>query len=193
MMSENRTNSGKNFLIRGVLLGFGLVLIGLLAWVFTVAKPSAPTPKKGEPTPPAQAQPVQAPPAPAAGPPPPVPADPTAKLKSQLEAVLSGVREANQKKDLSLLLSYYSPNFPQLTQRAQNISRTLKIYDYPKMDYRINEVRLLSENMAMARVTWDVEAKNIRTQKAKNISKTYLIRFAREEGQWRIRSLQDAD
>ena len=44
--------------------------------------------------------------------------DSTAQLKSQLAQVLAGIKEANQKKDLSQLLSQYSPNFPQLQQRA---------------------------------------------------------------------------
>ena len=68
--------------------------------------------------------------------------DSSAKLESQLAQVLDGIKEANQKKDLPQLLSHYSPNFPHLQQRAQNISKTWKIYDYPKMDFEITEVRL---------------------------------------------------
>ena len=57
------------------------------------------------------------------------------------------------------------------------------------MDFEITEVRLLADQTAVARVTWDIEAHNISTLKDKNISRTYLIRFARESGQWRIKSL----
>ena len=119
--------------------------------------------------------------------------DSTPPLKSQLAQVLAGIKQANQKKDLPQLLSHYSPSFPQLQQRTQHISQTWKIYDYPKMDFEMTEVRLLDDQTAVARVTWKVEAHHISTLKNKHISKTYLIRFARESGQWRIKALDKAE
>ena len=104
--------------------------------------------------------------------------------------VLAGIREANQKKDLSQLLSHYSPNFPQLQQRVQQISKAWKIYDYPKMDFKITEIKLLANKTAQARVTWNVETQNITTLKNKTFVKTYVIRFGKESSQWRIISLQ---
>ncbi len=101
------------------------------------------------------------------------------------------MREANQKKDLSRLLSYYSSNFPGLTQRTQSISKVWKIYDYPKIEFEITDIKPLDDNAVMARVTWAAEAKNISTQKSKNITKTYMIRFVKDSGQWRILSLED--
>jgi hypothetical protein len=150
------------------------------------------TSPKDEVAPPAQTQPGKTP---VAAPPvaSPVPPDSTEILKSQLTQVLNGVKAANQKKDLSQLLSYYSPNFPQLTQRAQSISKAWKIYDYPKMDFEIKKVRLLSDQAAVALVTWEVEAQNISTLKNQNISKTYSMKFVRESGQWRITALDKAE
>jgi hypothetical protein len=179
----------KRFRLPGFLLGVGFVLIGFLAWFFLSGTPSAPTSIKGEKAPPPQAQPDKNASAAASK----VPAGSTAVLKSQLEQVVSGIRDANQKKDLSQLLSHYSSNFPQLPQRAQDISKTWRIYDYPKMEFEIKEARLLNENTAVARVTWNVEVQNISTLKNKNVSKTYLIRFVRESGQWRINALDKAE
>jgi hypothetical protein len=175
--------------IRNIVLAFAaLVVSGALAWFLLKGSPPAPEVNPGEAPPAAQAQ---------AGPStspvpqtaPRSPAEPAVKLKGQLEQVLAGIREANQKKDLSQLLSYYSPNFPRLPQRAQTISKSWTIYDYPRMEFEINEVKLLDDDAAAARVTWEVEAKNITTLKSKNISKTYLVSFAREAGQWRIRAM----
>ena len=182
----------KRFRLPSFLIGVGFVLIGFLAWFFLSGTSSTPTSIKGEKAPPAQAQPGKSAPAgpPAASK---VPARSTAVLKSQLEQVVSGIRDANQKKDLSQLLSHYSSNFPQLPQRAQDISKTWRIYDYPKMEFEIKEARLLNENTAVARVTWNVEVQNISTLKNKNVSKTYLIRFVRESGQWRINALDKAE
>ncbi|MHB8069127.1 MAG: Cif family virulence factor [Desulfobaccales bacterium] len=178
--------------LRGLGLGLGLVLVGLLLWFFIQGRAFFTVSEKGN-----EALPVQAQPAPGTAAAPPsalnVPPAPASVLKSQLEQVLAGIREANRKRDLSQLLSYYSPNFPQLTQRAQSISKTWKIYNYPKMEFDIQEVKLLDDNMAVARVTWLVEAQNISTMKQKTIARTYLITFARESGQWRISALDKAE
>jgi hypothetical protein len=187
----------KQIWIHGFVLGVGAVLIGFLVWFFikgtAFAPPSLTEEKAAEvQAPKMEAQPGKTPPAgPAAAPG--VPVTSTPALESQLAQVLAGVREANQKKSLPQLLSHYSPNFPQLQQRVQHISKAWKIYDYPKMDFEISQIRLLADKTAEARVTWNVEARNISTLKNNTFSKTYLIRFARESGQWRIKSLQKVE
>jgi hypothetical protein len=173
------------------MLGFGLLLIGLLAWV-SYRGTLSPTFKEDRETQQVQTQPKQTArtsPQPQATAPPQTPAD---VLKSQTEQVLAGIREANQKKDLPQLLGHYSSNFPQLTQRAQAISKAWKIYDYPRMDFEAREVKLLSDNRSSARVTWHVEAKKINDSTTKSISNTYLINFVKESGQWRILSTEPA-
>jgi hypothetical protein len=187
----------KHIWIHGFVIGVGFVLIGVLVWFFIAEPPWSSTSHNAETAPPVQAPLVQAPPVGGQPAGPPVasqtPVDPTAQLKSQLAQVLAGIGQANQKKDLTQLLSYYSPSLPQLQQRTQRISQNWKIYDYPKMDFAMTEVRLLADQTALARVTWKVETHNISTLKNKHISKTYLIRFARESGQWRIKALDKAE
>ena len=174
---------------RSLMVGLGLLLIGFLVWV-SYRGNSPPTVKQGQETKPVQTQPqptaLTSPQPEAAAP----PKTPTAALKSQLEQVIAGIREANQKKDLPQLLGHYSSNSPQLTQRAQTISKAWKIYDYPRMDFEVHEVKLLSDNKANAQVTWHVEAKKINAATAKSISNTYLINFVKESGQWRILSTE---
>ena len=186
----------KQIWIHGFVIGVGVVLIGFVAWFLITGTPSPPTSHKEDIAPQGQAPQTQTPPAevPLAGPPAasPAPVDSTAQLRSQLAQVLAGIKEANQKKDLPQLLHHYSPTYPKLRQRAQQISRAWKIYDYPKMDFAITEVNLRADQTAVARVTWDVEAHNISTRKDKNFSKTYVIKFVRESGQWRIKTLDKA-
>jgi hypothetical protein len=193
MMMDQRKSSQaqlrwKHIWMHGFVLGIGCVLIGCLIWFFLMGAPSAPPSHQEAQPPPAQTQPDKGPSVA-----PPVAADPSALLKGQLAQVLAGIGEANQKKDLAQLLSYYSPNFPGMSQRAQHISESWKIYDYPKMDFQIKESSLLDDTTALARVTWNVEAQNLRTRQTKTVSKTYLIRFARESGQWRVKALDKAD
>ena len=181
----------KHFWSRRFLLVLGLALVGFLVWFFVRETPSPLTSNKGETVP--RAQVLSEPSAPADRQVPSVSAEATASLKNQLEQVIAEIKDANQKKDLSQLLSHYSANFPHLTQRAQSISKNWKIYDYPKMGFEIKEIKRLADDAALVRVTWDVEAINISTLKSKNISKTYWIRFVRESGQWRIIALDNVE
>jgi hypothetical protein len=201
-MSENQKSSysrplWKRISIYGFVLGAVVVLIGLVAWFFMQGTPSPSPSLMG-----GKAAEVQVPhrePQPGKDLPVPspttskVPAESTDTLESQLAQVLAGIREANQKKDLSQLLSHYSPNFPQLQQRVQQISKAWKIYDYPKMDFKITEIKFLANKTAQARVTWNVETQNITTRKNKTFIKTYVIRFGKESSQWRIISMQPQD
>jgi hypothetical protein len=198
-MSENQKSPyspprGKRISMASFVLGAVIVLIGLVTWFFMQRTPSSPPALPGGKAaevqvPRSQTQPVKNLPVPSPTAPE-VPAVSTAPLETQLAQVLAGIREANQKKDLSQFLSHYSPNFPQLQQRIQQISKSWKIYDYPKMDFKITEIKLLANKMAQARVTWNVEAQNITTLKNKIIVKTYVIKFSKESSQWRIISLQ---
>jgi hypothetical protein len=183
--------------IYSCVLGAVIVLIGLATWFFTLRPPSSPPPLTGGKAaevqvPHSQTQPVKDLPAPSPTAPE-VQAESTTPLESQLAQVLAGIREANQKKDLSQLLSHYSPNFPQLQPRVQQISKAWKIYDYPKMDFKITEIKLLTNKMAQARVIWNVETQNITTLKNKTVVKTYMIKFSKESSQWRIIALQPED
>ena len=182
----------KHIWIHGFVIGVGAVLIGVLIWFFITETPSSSNSHPGE-----MAPQVQVPPG--AGLPSRPPVAPQARvdspppLKSQLAQVLAGIRQANQKKDLPQLLSHYSPSFPQLQQRTEHISQSWKIYDYPKMDFEMTEVKLLDDRTAVARVTWEVETHHIGTRQKKNISKTYLMSFVRESDHWRIKALDKTE
>jgi hypothetical protein len=176
----------------GFLVGVGLLIV-LLVWFVMLRTPPIPTSGKKVD----QAQQIQAPPdkstaadlqvVPEAS------AESHSDLQTQMEQVFSGIKEANQNKDLPQLLSYYSPQYPQLPQRAQNISKDWKVYDYPEMEFEIKEIRLLADKTAVVKVSWNVEVQNISTKKIKNISKTYLARFVKESGQWRIKALDKTE
>jgi hypothetical protein len=129
-----------------------------------------------------------APPAPVfeATPPPGAAANPAATLKAELEAVLARLTEANEKKDLSQLLNVYDPAFPELLRKAEEISRTWKIYDYRSIQFHMEEVSSPSPHEALARVTWKVETRNRSTQQIKKFTLAYQVRFTKTQGQWRI-------
>ncbi len=175
----------------GFLIGLTLGAIGFIAYYFITRIPLFPPIRETVSPPPAKVQPEQTVPAtPETSPV--APLDPVASLEPLLIQVLNGIKENNQKKDLARLLSFYSPNFPQLDKRTKSITKSWKTYDYQKMDFKIHEINSLAEDTALAWVTWDVTTKNLATQQIKNISKTYQVTIVRESGQWHIIGLKNA-
>ena len=113
-------------------------------------------------------------------------------LKIQLAQVLEAIRDRTQKKDLSGLMSLYSPSFPQLSDKTQDIKKSWRLFEYPKMDFEVLEAKAVDASSAVARVTWHVAVKNLTTHKSKALSKTYQVTFRKEDGQWHILGLQNA-
>lgn len=135
----------------GFAIGLAVMLLGSMVWFFIRGVPSSPVSHKDEKAPQVQAPTKQSqfadlPVAPT------VPPDSTILLKRQLQQIISEIKEANQKKDLYMLVRYYSPNFPGLPQGTKSISKTWRIYDYQKIEFEIKEVKLLADNTAIARV-----------------------------------------
>lgn len=163
----------KRLWIHGFLAGLAVVLVILSLWYFLWGWPLGSAPEGQEEAKPTLSQ-------------------TPATLKAELEAVLARLAEANQKKDLPQLLSLYDPAFPDLQHKTEEISRTWKIYDYRSLRFRIEEIKSQSPENASARVTWEVETRNRATLEVKDLSKSYLVGFVKDVGQWRIRFLEKA-
>lgn len=181
----------KRLWIHGFLAGLAVVLIILAVSYFIWGWPlGAALEGQEEAT---VAQTPAAPPAPSSqvNPGPPAAAAETpATVKLELEAVLARLVEANRHKDLPSLLSLYDPAFPDLPQKAEEISRTWKIYDYQSLRFRIEEIQTQAPGKVTARVIWEADTRNRATQELKRISITYLAGFTNESGSWRILSLE---
>ena len=182
----------KHLWLHGFLAGIGVLIPILLIWFFIWGRPWGTTKNQGNVRPPLSQAPANpaAPPAPVseATPPPGATAKPSATLKAELEGVLARLTEANEKKDLSQLLSVYDPAFPDLVRKTEEISRTWTIYDYRSIRFHLEEISSPSPNDALARVIWEMETRNRSTHKIKNFIMTYQVRFTKSLGQWRIKA-----
>ncbi len=181
----------KRLWIHGFLAGLAVVLILLTLSYFILGWPLGTTPQGQEEstmaqtptTPPASSDQAAAnQTAAAVGNP--------ATLKIELEAVLARLVEANRHKDLAGLLSLYDPAFPDLPQKAEEISRTWKIYDYHSLHFRIEDIRSQSPDKVTARVIWEAEIRNRATQELRRVTLTYLAGFSNGSGHWLICSLE---
>ncbi len=184
----------KRLWIHGFLAGVGVLCVILLScyfiWGWPFATPEAP--EKTNPTPTQALVAPVTPPAPALETPPPagVAVGPPATLEAELSSVLAKLEEANQKRDLQQLLSLYSPSFPDLPQKAQEISRSWASYDYLSLNFKLAEIKTQAPDRASALVTWKIKTRQRQTHKIKDITRVYLVSFTYESGQWRINSLE---
>jgi hypothetical protein len=178
----------------GLLVGTGIVIILLLVLLFsrgtTPPPPSASAPKAQAPSP-ALPEPVPAP-----APTTPAPEQPpaaAADLKDQFQTVLSSLREAQLHKDIVQFMSLYSLTYPELDTKRADTLKAWEDFDFTNLVFTVDKVQPLDPDNAIAWVTWYIDARNRRTQELSSYTQTYQVRFAKEMGKWRIRSLEEVE
>ena len=179
--------------LTGVLVGAGIIAIILLILLFTRGTSTPPAPA---PAPKVEA-PAPAPPAVSAAPSQPatpVPAPPAeADLKEQLQKELSVLREAQLRKDIVQFMSVYSLTYPELDNKRASTLKSWESYDFTNLVFTIDKIQSIDPDNAIAWVTWYMDTKNRRTQDLSSSSQTFQVRFAKEMGKWRIRSLEEVE
>jgi hypothetical protein len=188
--------SGMPSWLMGVLVGAGILVIILLILLFTrgtTTPPApAPAPKAEAPAPPAPPAVTATPAAPATPAPEPAPS-PEAALKEQLQKELSILREAQLRKDIMQFMSVYSLTYPELDDKRATTLKAWDNFDFTNLVFTVDKVQSIDPDNAIAWVTWYMDTKNRRTQELSSSSQTFQVRFAQEQGKWRIRSLEEVE
>ena len=181
----------------GLLVGAGVLILILLILLFTRGTSTPPPPAaapKAEAPAPAPPATTPAPAPPAATPAPATPATPAeGTLKEQLQKELSILREAQLRKDIVQFMSVYSLTYPGLDDKRANTLKAWERYDFTSLVFTVDKIQVIDPDNAIAWVTWYMDTKNRRTQELANSSQTYQVRFAKELGKWRIRSLEEVE
>jgi hypothetical protein len=165
----------------GLLAGSGIIIVILLVLLFTrgtSTAPVSPPAPKVEATAPAPT----APPAPTA-----------ASLKEQLQNVLSALRDAQLHKDILQFMSVYSLTYPELDDKRASTLQSWEHYDYTSLVFTVDKIESIDPDNAIAWITWYVDTRNRRTQELSSSTQKYKVRFAKELGKWRIRSLEEVE
>ena len=129
-------------------------------------------------------------PAPPAAPAP-APAAPGEELKDQLQKVLSTLRDAQLKKNITEFMSVYATNFPNADQKRKDALNAWESYDYTNLVFTVDKVQAIDANNALAWVTWYMDVRNRNNQELSSATQTYQVRFVQEQGNWRIQELKE--
>lgn len=95
--------------------------------------------------------------------------------EQKVEVFLNNFRSAQLQKDLERYLAFYSPNFPDLQNKKETMSKIWATYDYINLNYKILEIKPISENTLFVKVSWDAGIKNQKNGTIKKLTKTYDI------------------
>ena len=170
--------------IIGSLAVAGIVIIFLLIMLFSRTSPP--------PAPPVAAPPVAAPaPAPAPAVPAPAPVAPAADLKEELLRVLSTLREAQLKKNITEFMGVYSNTLPNYDQKRKDALEAWQNFDYATLVFTVDKVQAIDPDNALAWVTWYMDIRNRNNQELASATQAYQVRFVKEMGNWRIRELKE--
>jgi hypothetical protein len=183
-------------LVIGLLIGGAIIILILLIMLFSRGTAPPPPPKAEAPAPsPVVVTPPAPPTAPAPAPPAPAPDLPTpaAELKEQLQTVFSNMREAQVHKDIYQFMNCYSLTYSNLDDKRRSTLSNWEKYDYTNLAFTIDAIQPIDADNVNVRVTWYMDTRNRRTQELASATQTFQVRFAKELGQWRIRSLEEAE
>jgi hypothetical protein len=178
--------------LMGVLVGAGILVIILLILLFTRGASTPPAPA----TAPKVEAPAPAPPAVTATPTAPAtqPAPPAeANLQEQLQKELSLLRESQLRKDIVLFMSVYSLTYPELDEKRASTLKAWERFDFTNLVFTVDKVQSIDPDNAIAAVTFYMDTKNRQTQGLSSNSQIFQVRFAKEQGKWRIRSLEEVE
>jgi hypothetical protein len=107
----------------------------------------------------------------------------------EINGILEQIRSGQLKKDLHLIIKAYSPYFPNIGQKKENILRTWQQYDFLEMHYNIDNVQKLNDHTIIAKVVWDITLEDLRSRKKSSLLKEYTIHFSDVSGKWLIQEL----
>jgi hypothetical protein len=156
-----------------LLAGAGMIIIILLILLFSrgISTPPAPLPAPNASEAPAPA--------------------PAADLRVRLQNVLATLRQAQMHKDIVKFMSVYSPTFPGLENKRANTLKSWERYDFTNLVFTVDQIQTITSDNAAAWVTWYIDTRDRRSQELNSSTQTYKVQFAREEGKWRIRALEE--
>lgn len=169
------------------LLVIWLVVVGLaMSYLWVVAyAPTAVKPPAGIPLPEAS----RATEGSAAGPASTFDTFPPFPEREDLMALLNHLREAQYRKDIGQFMSYYAPSFPDLAKKRELTLNIWSRFDYLDMHYHVSDLQAAEPGRVQGKITWDIKARDRKTDAVKTLARSYQVQFSKESGRWLIHKL----
>ena len=105
--------------------------------------------------------------------------------------MLSTLRDAQLKKNITEFMGVYSNTLPNYDQKRKDALEAWQNFDYATLVFTVDKVQAIDPNNALAWVTWYMDIRNRNNQELASATQTYQARFVKEMGNWRIRELKE--
>jgi zinc-ribbon domain len=105
--------------------------------------------------------------------------------------LLEDIRQANLKKNISLLMSCYASDYEGLEERRRTALQSWEKYNYLDLDY-VLKVDSVSINTAKARVEWKIRSIPIKGGQLEEGKSTLNVMFQKEKNKWKIKEVTPA-
>jgi ketosteroid isomerase-like protein len=112
------------------------------------------------------------------------------EAKIRLQAVLDDIKEAQLSQDIDRFMQIYASDFPNLEDKREKILRTWQFYDFSKLNYTIEELKLLNSGKIMAQVAWEIEITSKEEQQANIDKQTFHVWLSKAADGWRISNIE---
>jgi hypothetical protein len=105
--------------------------------------------------------------------------------------LLEDIRQANLKKNISLLMSCYASDYEGLEERRRTALQSWERYNYLDLDY-VLKVESVSINAAKARVEWKIRSIPIAGGQSEEGKSVLNVVFQKEKNHWKIQEVSPA-
>jgi hypothetical protein len=102
--------------------------------------------------------------------------------------LLEDIRQANLKKNISLLMSCYASDYEGLEERRRTALQSWEKNNYLDLDY-VLKVESVSVNAAKARVEWQIRSIPIAGGKLEEGKSALNVMFQKEKNKWKIKEV----
>jgi hypothetical protein len=102
--------------------------------------------------------------------------------RKEIQYVLDQIRKAQMDKDINLFLQAYSPTYPNLAEKKEDLLRSWQKYNYLDVNFNINNIQKKNAHTLIAEVACDITLEDIHSRKRSNLMKDYIINFSDNSG-----------
>jgi hypothetical protein len=105
--------------------------------------------------------------------------------------LLENIRQANLKKNISLLMSCYASDYKDLEERRRSALQSWERYNYLGLDYDL-KVKSVSTNDVEARVEWKIRSIPVTGGQFEEEKSVLNVIFQKEKNEWKIKEVTPA-
>jgi len=102
--------------------------------------------------------------------------------------LLENIRQANLKKNISLLMSCYASDYKEVEERRRTALQSWSRYNYLDLDY-VLKVESVSINAAKARVEWQIRSIPVAGGQLEEGKSVLNVIFQKEKNEWKIKEV----